>query len=111
MAPNRPGSAALPSSVIHRSLLAGSLSIRVRISDKKFTQIRMNSKPKKVFTGVSLDAPVAEYLDDLSNRMGMSRSRVLNTVVYEYAKMMEGVDIAPWRIDSSRSKEIISRMT
>jgi len=29
------------------------------------------------------------YLDELAARMGMSRSWVLNTIVYEYAKIAE----------------------
>jgi hypothetical protein len=47
--------------------------------------------PKKnhVFTGVSFEPAVMEYLNDLSKRMGMSRSWVLNTIVYEYAKLIE----------------------
>ena len=41
-------------------------------------------------------AQVIEYLNDLARRMGMNRSWVLNTIVYEYAKMMEDKDIGPW---------------
>jgi hypothetical protein len=47
-------------------------------------------------TGVSLEPQVIEYLNDLARRMGMNRSWVLNTIVYEYAKMMEDKDIRPW---------------
>jgi len=41
------------------------------------------------YTGVSLEPEIMNYLDDLSRRMGVDRSWVLNTIVYEYAKMIE----------------------
>jgi len=50
---------------------------------------------KRFFTGVSLEPEVQQYLDDLARRMGMSRSWVLNTIVYEYAKLMENKGLAP----------------
>jgi len=49
----------------------------------------MSDNSKRFYTGVSLEPSVVEYLDDLSKRMGMSRSWVLNTIVYEYAKLVE----------------------
>jgi hypothetical protein len=36
-----------------------------------------------------------EYLDDLARRMGMSRSWVINTIVCEYAKVIEDKNIRP----------------
>lgn len=50
---------------------------------------------KRFFTGVSLEPEVQHYLDDLARRMGMSRSWVLNTIVYEYAKLMENKHLPP----------------
>jgi hypothetical protein len=55
----------------------------------------MSEKSNRFYTGVSLEPQVAEYLNDLSTRMGMSRSWVLNTIVYEYARFMEKKEIAP----------------
>ena len=57
------------------------------------------SHPKKnrFYTGVSLEPQVSEYLDDLARRMGMSRSWVLNTIVYEYARLMEKKQLVPAR--------------
>jgi hypothetical protein len=57
----------------------------------------MSGKSNHFYTGVSLETPVVEYLDDLSNRMGMSRSWVLNTIVYEYAKLIENKKLMPQR--------------
>ena len=45
--------------------------------------------------GVSLEPHVQRYLDDLANRMGMSRSWVLNTIVHEYAALMESKRLTP----------------
>ena len=52
-------------------------------------------KSSRFYTGVSLEPEVSDYLDDLAERMGMSRSWVLNTIVYEYAKFMEQKNIKP----------------
>jgi len=49
----------------------------------------MSEKSNYFYTGVSLERPIVEYLDDLAERMGMSRSWVLNTIIYEYAKLIE----------------------
>jgi metal-responsive CopG/Arc/MetJ family transcriptional regulator len=57
----------------------------------------MSGKSNHFYTGVSLETPVVEYLDDLSKRMGMSRSWVLNTIVYEYAKLIENKKLMPPR--------------
>ena len=57
----------------------------------------MSGKSNHFYTGVSLEPPVVEYLDDLAKRMGMSRSWVLNTIVYEYAKLIENKKLMPQR--------------
>jgi hypothetical protein len=57
----------------------------------------MSAKSNHFYTGVSLETPVIEYLDDLSKRMGMNRSWVLNTIVYEYAKLIENKKLMPQR--------------
>ncbi|MGD0768567.1 MAG: hypothetical protein ABSB42_10295 [Tepidisphaeraceae bacterium] len=57
----------------------------------------MSGKSNYFYTGVSLERPVVEYLNDLSERMGMSRSWVLNTIVYEYAKLIENKKLMPQR--------------
>ena len=54
-----------------------------------------DKKSSRFYTGVSLEPDVSAYLDDLAQRMGMSRSWVLNTIVYEYAKFMEQKNIKP----------------
>jgi hypothetical protein len=50
-----------------------------------------------VLAGVSFEPQVLEYLNDLSKRMKMNRSWVLNTIVYEYAKLIEGKRLMPER--------------
>jgi hypothetical protein len=57
----------------------------------------MSEKSNRFYTGVSFEPEVAEYLNDLSHRMGMSRSWVLNTIVYEYAKLIENKKLLPSR--------------
>ena len=52
-------------------------------------------RPNRFRTGVSLDPEISAYLDDLALRMGTSRSWVLNTIVYEYAKFMEHKNLKP----------------
>ena len=53
------------------------------------------NRPNRFRTGVSLDPEISAYLDDLALRMGTSRSWVLNTIVYEYAKFMEHKNLKP----------------
>jgi hypothetical protein len=62
-----------------------------------------SKKSTRFYTGVSLEPQVSDYLNDLAGRMRMSRSWVLNTIVYEYAKLMEKKNLAPL----SSSEEII----
>ena len=57
----------------------------------------------RFFTGVSLEPEVQVYLDDLAHRMQMSRSWVLNTIIHEYAKLIEARSLVPL---SSREKII-----
>ncbi|MGA2231648.1 MAG: hypothetical protein ABSH22_12170 [Tepidisphaeraceae bacterium] len=64
----------------------------------------MSEKSNRFYTGVSLEPQVVEYLNDLSLRMGMSRSWVLNTIVYEYARFIEKKDITPLK-----SREVVMR--
>ena len=66
----------------------------------------MSTKKKpRFYTGVSLEPEVSGYLDDLARRMGMSRSWVLNTIVYEYATLMEHKNLKPLE-----SREAIIRL-
>lgn len=53
------------------------------------------STTRRYFTGVSLEPEVQVYLDDLADRMRMNRSWVLNTIVHEYAKMVEAKRLTP----------------
>jgi metal-responsive CopG/Arc/MetJ family transcriptional regulator len=55
----------------------------------------MSKSQTRFYTGVSLEPEIVEYLDDLTQRMGMSRSWVLNTIVYEYAKLIENKQLSP----------------
>jgi hypothetical protein len=57
----------------------------------------MSDKSNRYYTGVSLEPEVADYLNDLAQRMGMNRSWVLNTIVYEYAKLIENKRLMPVR--------------
>lgn len=53
------------------------------------------TKKSRFYTGVSLEPEVSGYLDDLARRMGLSRSWVLNTIVQEYASLMEHKNLKP----------------
>ena len=68
-----------------------------------------NENSKRVIAGVSLERHIMVYLDDLANRMGMSRSWVLNTIVYEYAKFIENHELSPLmtRLYALRSKDVV----
>ncbi len=68
-------------------------------------------KKHRFYTGVSFEPEVSAYLDELAVRMGMSRSWVLNTIVYEYAKIVEKQNLMPLagRLEAQGSKEIIIR--
>jgi len=62
-------------------------------------------KSPRYYTGVSLEPEVSAYLDDLASRMRMNRSWVLNTIVHEYAKLMERKNLTPLE-----SREAIIRL-
>jgi len=64
---------------------------------------------KRVIAGVSLETAVMPYLDELAARMGMSRSWVLNTIVYEYAKILDSKNLVPLaaRVEVQGSKPVI----
>jgi len=68
-----------------------------------------NPKNKRIIAGVSLEPSVMMYLDELAARMGMSRSWVLNTIVYEYAKIVEKTSLVPLaaRLEVQGSKPVI----
>jgi metal-responsive CopG/Arc/MetJ family transcriptional regulator len=55
----------------------------------------MSMKKNRIYTGVSLEPQVTDYLNDLAKRMGMSRSWVLNTIVQEYAQYIEDKNLQP----------------
>jgi len=65
----------------------------------------MSDKKTRFYTGVSLEPQVTDYLNDLATRMGMSRSWVVNTIVYEYAKYIEHKNLKPLE-----SREAIIRL-
>ena len=52
-------------------------------------------QPNRFYTGVSFEPEVSDYVNDLARRMGMNRSWVLNTIVQEYAKIVELKKITP----------------
>jgi hypothetical protein len=64
----------------------------------------MSIQRNRFYTGVSLEPEVVDYLNNLSQRMGMNRSWVLNAIVYEYAKLIENKKLMP-----SRSIEAVIR--
>lgn len=49
----------------------------------------------RFYTGVGLDQEVVRYVDELASRMGLDRSFVLNTIIYEYAKLIEKRNLRP----------------
>ncbi len=62
------------------------------------TDNKRKAAPKakgRYFTGVSLEPEVVAYVDELAARMGLNRSFVINTIVYEYAKLMEKRNLKP----------------
>jgi hypothetical protein len=52
-------------------------------------------KPNRVYMSFSLEPEVSAYINDLADRMGMNKSWVVNTIVYEYAKVMESKNLKP----------------
>lgn len=68
--------------------------------------ISVSTKPNRVYTGVSLEPEVSEYLNELAGRMRMNRSWVLNTIVHEYAKYMESKNLSPLQ-----SREAVVRLS
>jgi predicted DNA-binding protein len=50
---------------------------------------------KRCYTSFSLEPTVAAYIDDLSERMGMNKSWVVNTIIHEYAKVIEDKNLKP----------------
>jgi hypothetical protein len=44
----------------------------------------------KRIAGVALETVVVDYLDDLAKKMKMNRSFVINSIVHEYARFVEG---------------------
>jgi hypothetical protein len=61
---------------------------------------RLSAKNKKpdnpnYYTGISFEPEVIAYLDDLAVRMRMNRSWVINTIVHEYAKIVENKHLIP----------------
>jgi predicted transcriptional regulator len=68
-------------------------------------------KPRYV-TGITLDSEIQVYLDDLAARMRSSRSWVLNTIVYEYARMIEKKNLQPLAgvLPPPASKETVIRL-
>lgn len=62
---------------------------------------RQPTKPtpgrNRKLTGVALEPAVIDYLDNLADRMRMNRSYVLNSIVHEYARLIENrtIDTTP----------------
>jgi hypothetical protein len=54
-----------------------------------------NKIKRRYSTGITLDSSVHFYVDDLATRMRCSRSWVLNTIVYEYARLIEKKNLPP----------------
>jgi hypothetical protein len=47
----------------------------------------------KKIAGVALEPAVIDYLDQLAEQMRMNRSFVINSIVHEYARFIEGKSI------------------
>lgn len=60
-------------------------TMRTNASTKQKPKVRYNRK----LTSVALEPAVMDYLDNLATRMRMNRSFVLNSIVHEYAKLIE----------------------
>ena len=54
---------------------------------------------RRYITGITLDPSVHAYLDDLAKRSRTSRSWMLNSIVYEYARMVENKELEPLRVN------------
>lgn len=55
-----------------------------------------NSKlSRRYVTGITLEPSVHAYVDELASRTRTSRSWVLNSIVYEYAMMIERKHLVP----------------
>lgn len=67
---------------------------------------------RRFITGITLDPNVHAYLDDLAARSRTSRSWVLNSIVYEYAMMMERKNLVPLAaaFKASTSKEPVIKL-
>jgi len=63
---------------------------------------------KNYYAGIGFEPEVIAYLDDLAARMRMNRSWVLNTIVHEYAKLIEQKNLIP--LSSRASREEIIRL-
>jgi predicted transcriptional regulator len=73
------------------------------------------SKPKtrpRFVTGIILDPEIHVYVDNLAKRMRLSRSWVLNSIVYEYAKLIEKKDLRPLSDASAAAalKEVVIKL-
>jgi hypothetical protein len=74
---------------------ANGLAVTSFMSKRIIQKETLRDPHSRVIVGVSFEAQAIDYLDGLARRMGMSRSWVLNTIVYEYAKLIEKTDITP----------------
>lgn len=64
-------------------------------SEKRSASKNKNSDNQNYYTGISFEPEVIVYLDDLAARMRMNRSWVINTIVHEYAKIVENKHLIP----------------
>jgi len=67
---------------------------------------------RRYITGITLDPSVHAYLDDLAKRSRTSRSWVLNSIVYEYAKLVEKQNLTPLAVSlqAPSSKEPVIKL-
>jgi|GEM_PF-6061954 len=61
------------------------INMRTTTSIQRKPKVRYNRK----LTSVALEPAVMDYLDHLANRMRMNRSFVINSIVHEYAMLIE----------------------
>ena len=78
-----------------REKIDGPAKLDTTSAARRSVSPQRSPKSKNHYTGVGLEPEVIAYLDNLALRMRMNRSWVLNTIVHEYAKLVEKKNLIP----------------
>jgi metal-responsive CopG/Arc/MetJ family transcriptional regulator len=57
----------------------------------------ITKSPRRYLTGITIEPEVREYVDALAAQMRMSRSWVINTLIREYATLMQRQNLQPFQ--------------